>query len=38
MRFEDVQREYALTLEDIGPALKFAGELIEQEQYHPLPG
>jgi uncharacterized protein (DUF433 family) len=38
MSFEDVQREYALTLEDIRAALKFAGELVEQEQYHPLPG
>ena len=38
MSFEDVQREYTLTLEDIRAALKFAGELVEQEQYHPLPG
>ena len=38
MSFEDVQREYALSLEDIRAALKFAGELVEQEQYHPLPG
>jgi uncharacterized protein (DUF433 family) len=38
MSFEDVQREYALTVEDIRAALKFAGELVEQEQYHPLPG
>jgi uncharacterized protein (DUF433 family) len=32
MSFEDVQREYALTLENIRAALKFAGELVEQEQ------
>ena len=34
MSFEDVQREYGLTLEDIRAALKFAGELVDQEQYH----
>jgi uncharacterized protein (DUF433 family) len=38
MSFEDVQREYDLTVEDIRAALKFASELIEQEQHHPLPG
>jgi uncharacterized protein (DUF433 family) len=38
MSFEDIQREYALTLEDIRAALKFAGELVDQEQHHPLPG
>ena len=38
MSFEDVQREYGLTLEDIRAALKFAGELVDQEQHHPLPG
>jgi len=37
MSFEDVQREYELTIEDIRAALKFAGELVEQEQRHPLP-
>lgn len=37
MSFEDVQREYALTSEDIRAALKFASELVEQEQHHPLP-
>ena len=37
MSFEDVQREYELTIEDIRAALKFAGELVEQEQHHPLP-
>ena len=25
-------------IDDIRAALKFAGKLIEQEQYHPLPG
>ena len=38
MSFEDVQREYGLTLEDIRASLKFAGELVEHEQYYPLPG
>ncbi len=38
MSFEKVAREYELTLEDIRAALKFAGELVEQEQHHPLPG
>ena len=37
MSFEDVQREYELTIEDIRAALKFTGELVEQEQHHPLP-
>lgn len=38
MSFEDVQREYALSLEDIRATLKFAEELVDQEQVHPLPG
>ncbi len=37
MGFEDVAIEYGVTLDDIRAALKFAGELVEQEQYHPLP-
>jgi uncharacterized protein (DUF433 family) len=37
MSFEDVQRKYDLTPEDIRPALKFASELVDQEQHHPLP-
>ncbi len=37
MSFEDVQREYDLTIEDIRAALRFAGNLVEQEQHHPLP-
>lgn len=36
MTFEEVEREYALTRDDIRAALKFAGELVEQEQHHPL--
>ncbi|MSU20104.1 MAG: DUF433 domain-containing protein [Pedosphaera sp.] len=38
MSFEEVQGEYALTVEDIRAALKFAGDLVEQEYYHPLQG
>jgi len=38
MSFEEVQREYDLTPEDIRAALKFVGELVNQEQHHPLPG
>ena len=37
MTFEEIQREYDLTLEDIRAALKFVGELAEQESFHPLP-
>jgi len=37
MSFEEVQREYDVTIEDIRAALKFAGELVEQQQHHPLP-
>lgn len=36
MTFEEVEREYSLTRDDIRAALKFAGELVEQEQHHPL--
>lgn len=37
MTFEDVRREYGVTGDDIRAALKFAGELVEHEQHHPLP-
>jgi uncharacterized protein (DUF433 family) len=37
MTFEDVQREYDLTADDIRAALRFVGELAEQESFHPLP-
>jgi uncharacterized protein (DUF433 family) len=37
MGFDEVASEYGLTLDDIRAALKFAGQLVEQEQYHPLP-
>jgi uncharacterized protein (DUF433 family) len=34
--FEEVGREYALTHDEVRSALKFAGELVEKEEYHPL--
>jgi len=34
MTFEDVQREYGISGDDIQAALKFAGELVKQEQHH----
>lgn len=33
----EITREYEVTEEDIRAALSFAGELIEQEEFHPLP-
>ena len=35
MSFEDVQREYDLTIEDVRAALRFAGERLDQGQHHP---
>jgi uncharacterized protein (DUF433 family) len=37
MTFEDVCREYDVTLEDIRAAIQYARELVEQETHHPLP-
>lgn len=37
MSFEEVQREYDISIQDIRAALKFAGELVNQEQHHLLP-
>jgi uncharacterized protein (DUF433 family) len=37
MTFEDVQREYDVTADDIRAALRFVGELAEQASFHPLP-
>lgn len=37
MSFDEVRREYDLSVEDIRAALKFASELLEREQHHPLP-
>lgn len=38
MSFEDVQREYGVTAEDVRAALEFASRLVEQEEFHALPG
>ena len=37
MSVEDVQREYDLTIEDVRAALRFASDLVEQEQHRSLP-
>jgi uncharacterized protein (DUF433 family) len=37
MTFEQLQQEYDLTMEDILAALKFVGELANQESFHLLP-
>ncbi len=37
MTFEEIQREYDVTADDIRAALRFVGELAEQESFHPLP-
>jgi hypothetical protein len=36
MSFEDIQREYDLSADDIRAALAFAAKLVEHEQHHPL--
>jgi uncharacterized protein (DUF433 family) len=37
MTFDEVQSEYGITSDDIRAALKFAGDLVEQEEHHLLP-
>ncbi len=37
MTKEEVTREYEISEEDICAALKYACELIEEEEFHPLP-
>lgn len=37
MSFEDVQREYDLTPEDIRAALKFVTDIASEESFHRLP-
>jgi uncharacterized protein (DUF433 family) len=37
MTFDEIQREYDLSAEDIRAALKYVGALMEQESFHPLP-
>ena len=36
MTFEELGREYDLTVEDIRAALGYAEDLVEQEAHHPL--
>ena len=37
MSFEEMQREYDLTIEDVRAALRYAGELLNRERHYPLP-
>ena len=37
MTFDEVGREYDLTVEDIRAAIGYAEDLVEQEDHHPLP-
>lgn len=37
MAREEIMREYEVTEEDIWAALSYATELIEAEEFHPLP-
>ena len=37
MTKEEIMREYEVTEEDIWAALSYANELIEAEEFHPLP-
>jgi uncharacterized protein (DUF433 family) len=37
MSFDEIQREYDLTAEDIRAALAFAAQLVEQTYQRPLP-
>lgn len=36
MTFEEVQREYALTIDDVRAALAFVADLASQASFHPL--
>jgi uncharacterized protein (DUF433 family) len=38
MSFEEIESEYGLTRQQIQAALAFAGELVNEESFHPLPG
>jgi uncharacterized protein (DUF433 family) len=37
MSREEIVDEYRVTLDDIAAALEFATELVDEEQFHPLP-
>lgn len=38
MTIEEIKKEYDVSEEDIRAALFYASEIIEKEEYHPLPG
>ncbi|MBK1629935.1 hypothetical protein CKO31_04090 [Thiohalocapsa halophila] len=38
MSFEEIEAEYDVTRDDIKAALAFAGALVQEESFHPLPG
>jgi uncharacterized protein (DUF433 family) len=37
MTMEEIIREYEVTVEDVLAALAYAAEIIDAEQFHPLP-
>ena len=37
MSFDEVQREYSISIDDIRAAIGYANALVEREQHHPLP-
>ena len=37
MSFDEVQREYDISIDDIRAAIGYANALVEREQHHPLP-
>ena len=37
MTFDEICREYEVTVEDIQAAINYAEDLVEQETHHPLP-
>jgi uncharacterized protein (DUF433 family) len=37
MTIEEIIKEYDITEEDVRAALKYANDLIEEEEFHPLP-
>jgi len=37
MTFEQIQKEYGVTPEDVRAALEFAAQIIDQEEHHALP-
>jgi len=37
MSFEEVQREYGISIDDPRSHIAYANALVEREQHHPLP-